>query len=111
MYTYCQQNNVSIRVARIFNTFGPRMHPNDGRVVSNFIIQGLQNDSITIYGSGEQKRVAQKKTNDRDWRMPKARVKRACDALLCVRRGGVVVRSLRNNRTGSNMREMMLLQL
>lgn len=52
MYAYKNQNGVSIRIARIFNTFGPRMHPNDGRVVSNFIIQALQNKDITIYGDG-----------------------------------------------------------
>ena len=52
MYAYKNQNNVDVRVARIFNTFGPRMHPNDGRVVSNFIIQSLQNKDITIYGDG-----------------------------------------------------------
>lgn len=51
-YAYKNQNNVDIRIARIFNTFGPRMHPNDGRVVSNFIIQCLQNKDITIYGDG-----------------------------------------------------------
>jgi len=50
---------VDVRVARIFNTFGPRMHPNDGRVVSNFIIQALQDKDITIYGSGEQTRSFQ----------------------------------------------------
>jgi UDP-glucuronate decarboxylase len=59
MYSYKNQNNVDIRVARIFNTFGPRMHPNDGRVVSNFIIQSLQNKPITIYGEGEQTRSFQ----------------------------------------------------
>jgi UDP-glucuronate decarboxylase len=59
MYSYKNQNNVDIRVARIFNTFGPRMHPNDGRVVSNFIIQSLQNKPITIYGKGEQTRSFQ----------------------------------------------------
>mmetsp|Transcript_22567 Transcript_22567/g.49218 ORF Transcript_22567/g.49218 Transcript_22567/m.49218 type:complete len:519 (-) Transcript_22567:126-1682(-) len=59
MYSYKNQNGVEIRVARIFNTFGPRMHPNDGRVVSNFIIQALQNKSITIYGEGEQTRSFQ----------------------------------------------------
>ena len=48
MYAYEKQNNVNVRVARIFNTFGPRMHPNDGRVVSNFIIQSLQ-DSGELY--------------------------------------------------------------
>jgi|EP00979_Chaetoceros_neogracilis_P011930 UDP-glucuronate decarboxylase len=52
MYSYKNQNNVEVRVARIFNTFGPRMHPNDGRVVSNFIIQALQNKPLTIYGDG-----------------------------------------------------------
>lgn len=54
-----RQEGVSVRVARIFNTFGPRMHMNDGRVVSNFILQALQNDSITIYGSGKQTRSFQ----------------------------------------------------
>jgi UDP-glucuronate decarboxylase len=59
MYSYKNQNKVEIRVARIFNTFGPRMHPNDGRVVSNFIIQALQNKPLTIYGQGEQTRSFQ----------------------------------------------------
>lgn len=59
MYSYQRQAGVDIRVARIFNTFGPRMHPNDGRVVSNFIIQSLQNKDITIYGDGSQTRSFQ----------------------------------------------------
>ena len=59
MYAYQTQANVEVRVARIFNTFGPRMHPNDGRVVSNFIIQALQGKDITIYGSGKQTRSFQ----------------------------------------------------
>ena len=59
MYAYEEQNKVEVRVARIFNTFGPRMHPNDGRVVSNFIIQALQGKTITIYGNGEQTRSFQ----------------------------------------------------
>ena len=59
MYSYKNQNAVEIRVARIFNTFGPRMHPNDGRVVSNFIIQALQNKDLTIYGDGTQTRSFQ----------------------------------------------------
>jgi len=59
MYAYESQANVEVRVARIFNTFGPRMHPNDGRVVSNFIIQALQGKDITIYGSGKQTRSFQ----------------------------------------------------
>jgi UDP-glucuronate decarboxylase len=59
MYAYEQQGGVEVRVARIFNTFGPRMHPNDGRVVSNFIIQALQGKDITIYGTGEQTRSFQ----------------------------------------------------
>ena len=59
MYAYKEQNGVEVRVARIFNTFGPRMHPNDGRVVSNFIIQALQGKKITIYGTGEQTRSFQ----------------------------------------------------
>jgi len=53
---YHRQYQVDIRVARIFNTYGPRMHPNDGRVVSNFIIQALKNENITIYGRGQQTR-------------------------------------------------------
>lgn len=59
MYAYESQAGVEVRVARIFNTFGPRMHPNDGRVVSNFIIQALQNKDITIYGTGKQTRSFQ----------------------------------------------------
>ncbi|XP_052800365.1 UDP-glucuronic acid decarboxylase 1-like isoform X1 [Mya arenaria] len=58
-YAYKKQDNVDIRVARIFNTFGPRMHMNDGRVVSNFILQALQDQPITIYGKGEQTRSFQ----------------------------------------------------
>ncbi len=53
---YHRQNNVEIRIARIFNTYGPKMDPNDGRVVSNFISQALQNEDITIFGNGEQTR-------------------------------------------------------
>lgn len=53
---YNQQNGVRIKIIRIFNTYGPRMHPNDGRVVSNFIVQALQNKDITIYGDGSQTR-------------------------------------------------------
>jgi UDP-glucuronate decarboxylase len=53
---YRRQHRLSIRVARIFNTYGPNMHPQDGRVVSNFIIQALKNEPITIYGSGSQTR-------------------------------------------------------
>jgi UDP-glucuronate decarboxylase len=53
---YHHQNNVRIKIMRIFNTYGPRMHPNDGRVVSNFIVQALKNESITIYGDGTQTR-------------------------------------------------------
>ena len=56
---YHQQNKVKIKIARIFNTYGPRMHPNDGRVVSNFIVQALQNEDITIYGDGNQTRSFQ----------------------------------------------------
>lgn len=55
-FDYHRKNRVQIRVARIFNTYGPRMHPNDGRVVSNFIVQALQNLPITIYGDGTQTR-------------------------------------------------------
>lgn len=56
---YHKQNNVKIKIVRIFNTYGPRMHPNDGRVISNFIIQALQNRDITIYGDGTQTRSFQ----------------------------------------------------
>ena len=55
-FDYHRQHNLNIKVARIFNTYGPRMHPNDGRVVSNFIVQALQNEDITIYGDGSQSR-------------------------------------------------------
>ena len=55
-FDYHRQHNLNIRVARIFNTYGPRMHPNDGRVVSNFIVQALKGDSITVYGDGQQTR-------------------------------------------------------
>jgi len=55
-FDYHRQNQVRIKVARIFNTYGPRMHPHDGRVVSNFIVQALNNESITIYGDGKQTR-------------------------------------------------------
>ncbi len=55
-FDYHRQYGLPIKVARIFNTYGPRMHPSDGRVVSNFIVQALQNQPITIYGSGEQTR-------------------------------------------------------
>jgi len=51
-----RQHNLSVKVARIFNTYGPRMHPNDGRVVSNFIVQALKNQPITIFGEGQQTR-------------------------------------------------------
>jgi UDP-glucuronate decarboxylase len=55
-FDYHRQYGVEIRVARIFNTYGPRMHPNDGRVVSNFIVQALRNEPITIFGDGSQTR-------------------------------------------------------
>jgi UDP-glucuronate decarboxylase len=55
-FDYRRQHNVDIKVARIFNTYGPRMHPSDGRVVSNFIVQALNGDPITIYGDGSQTR-------------------------------------------------------
>ena len=55
-FDYHRQNNVDIKVVRIFNTYGPRMHPNDGRVVSNFIVQALQGEDITIFGDGSQTR-------------------------------------------------------
>ena len=55
-FDYFRQHNLNIRVVRIFNTYGPRMHPNDGRVVSNFILQALKNEDITVYGDGRQTR-------------------------------------------------------
>ncbi len=55
-FDYRRQHGLQIKVARIFNTYGPRMHPNDGRVVSNFIMQALRNEDITVYGSGSQTR-------------------------------------------------------
>jgi UDP-glucuronate decarboxylase len=55
-FDYYRQNKVNIRVVRIFNTYGPRMHPNDGRVVSNFVVQALSNRDITVYGDGSQTR-------------------------------------------------------
>jgi UDP-glucuronate decarboxylase len=56
-FDYYRQHKVRIKVARIFNTYGPRMHPNDGRVVSNFIVQALRGDEITLYGDGAQTRA------------------------------------------------------
>jgi len=56
---YHEQNNVRIKLIRIFNTYGPRMHPNDGRVVSNFIVQALKGQDITIFGKGDQTRSFQ----------------------------------------------------
>ena len=56
---YHKQNKVKIKIIRIFNTYGPRMHPDDGRVVSNFIVQALKNQDITIYGEGQQTRSFQ----------------------------------------------------
>lgn len=58
-FNYHWQNDVDIKVVRIFNTYGPRMHPNDGRVVSNFIVQALKNEDITIFGDGSQTRSFQ----------------------------------------------------
>ncbi len=55
-FDYYRQHTLPIKVGRIFNTYGPRMHPGDGRVISNFIVQGLKNDPITIYGDGNQTR-------------------------------------------------------
>jgi len=55
-FDYFRQHNVDIKVGRIFNTYGPNMHPHDGRVVSNFIVQALQGQDITIYGEGSQTR-------------------------------------------------------
>jgi UDP-glucuronate decarboxylase len=56
-FDYHRQHRTRIKVARIFNTYGPRMHPNDGRVVSNFIVQALRNEDITLYGDGGQTRA------------------------------------------------------
>lgn len=56
-FDYRRQHNLNIKVARIFNTYGPRMHPNDGRVVSNFVVQALKGEPITVFGDGEQTRA------------------------------------------------------
>ena len=56
---YHRQNRVKIKIIRIFNTYGPKMHPNDGRVVSNFIVQALKGEDITLYGGGGQTRSFQ----------------------------------------------------
>jgi UDP-glucuronate decarboxylase len=58
-FDYHRQHGVPIRVARIFNTYGPNMHPGDGRVVSNFIVQALRDEDITVYGNGTQTRSFQ----------------------------------------------------
>ncbi|HRG56166.1 MAG TPA: SDR family oxidoreductase, partial [Lacunisphaera sp.] len=55
-FDYHRENKVDIRIVRIFNTYGPRMHPNDGRVVSNFIVQALKGENLTVYGDGTQTR-------------------------------------------------------
>ncbi|HIJ83765.1 MAG TPA: NAD-dependent epimerase/dehydratase family protein, partial [Magnetococcales bacterium] len=55
-FDYYRQHRLTVKVVRIFNTYGPRMHPNDGRVVSNFIVQALKNEPITVYGDGAQTR-------------------------------------------------------
>jgi len=55
-FSYNRQHGIPIKVGRLFNTYGPRMHPNDGRVISNFIVQALQNQPITVYGEGQQTR-------------------------------------------------------
>ena len=55
-FDYHRQHGLDIKVVRIFNTYGPRMHPNDGRVVSNFIVQALKDEDITVYGDGSQTR-------------------------------------------------------
>ena len=55
-FDYYRQHKLDIKVVRIFNTYGPNMHPNDGRVVSNFIVQALKNEDITVYGEGSQSR-------------------------------------------------------
>jgi UDP-glucuronate decarboxylase len=56
-FDYRRQHGLRVKVARIFNTYGPRMHPNDGRVVSNFVVQALRGEPITIFGDGEQTRA------------------------------------------------------
>jgi len=55
-FAYLRQNNTNVKVMQIFNTYGPRMFPNDGRVVSNFILKALNNDPLSIYGNGSQTR-------------------------------------------------------
>ncbi len=58
-YSYMQEEGVEVRVARVFNTYGPRMDPEDGRVVSNFIMRALQGQPLSVYGSGDQTRSFQ----------------------------------------------------
>ena len=55
-FDYQRQHNIDIKIARIFNTYGPRMNPTDGRVVSNFIVQALKKEALTIFGNGDQTR-------------------------------------------------------
>jgi UDP-glucuronate decarboxylase len=55
-FDYYRQHNLRVKVARIFNTYGPKMHPNDGRVVSNFILQALRGEDLTVFGDGKQTR-------------------------------------------------------
>jgi UDP-glucuronate decarboxylase len=55
-FDYYRQHRLAIKVARIFNTYGPRMHPNDGRVVSNFVVQALKGEPVTLFGDGSQTR-------------------------------------------------------
>ena len=55
-YDYYRQHNLKIHIARIFNTYGPKMHPDDGRVISNFVVQALKGEPITLYGDGSQTR-------------------------------------------------------
>ena len=56
-FDYLRQHRVKIKVARIFNTYGPRMHPDDGRVISNFVLQALRGEDVTLYGDGSQTRA------------------------------------------------------
>ena len=76
-FDYHRQHKVQIRVVRIFNTYGPRMHPNDGRVVSNFIVQALQNEPITLYGDGSaDARLLLCRRSDRGLRADDGRARR-----------------------------------
>ena len=84
-FDYLRQHKLQIRVIRIFNTYGLRMHPNDGRVVSNFIVQALKGEPITLYGSGSQSRSSCSKAPFRG----RSRFRTSVAVLCCLPAGSV----------------------